>query len=213
MNKILICLIIWINLSPLCTSGVIFPSCQFGKQFYLSGSIKVIKKFKPDVSVNGKLYLSDPASLRNFYSATTDLYVYKYQDTYNFSIFTNKAGTQYLKASIYEGSLKHQYSLFEIGYLKKMSSLDNLNRKYETECSTLKTESGIALGMNFDQVVNLKGDGYKMHTNKSDTIITYRIEIGDVSGLCEKYNMPGYEMNLTIKNRTVNKISYGFDYP
>lgn len=211
MNSKLIYLVVWIVFSPLYINST--PPYKIEKQSYLSSSIKTTKRFKPDISVNGILYLNNPTSLKSFYPMTGDLYVYNHQDMYIFSLFTNKSESQYLKANIYEGSLKHQYLLFEIGYLNKSSPLSDLNKKYKTEYDTLETESGLKLGMDLNQVIDIKGNDYKIHINKSDTTITYRIETGDTSGLCEQYNMPGYEMSLKIKNKLVYKIMYGFDYP
>lgn len=169
--------------------------------------------FKPDSTVNKKLCLSDPGSLEKFYPVTKDLSLHLNQDTYAFNLFCNSSHTEYLKTYLYEGAFKNEFSFFEIGYLKDEAFLRKTDKKYDTDYTAFETESKLALGMDFSEVLNIKGSGYSIQESKHDSIITYRIEAGDDSGFCERYNMPGYSLSLNIKNGKVNKIRYGFDYP
>lgn len=78
------------------------------------------------------------------------------QDIYAFCLFLNSSHTQYLKAFTYEGALKNEFSLFEIGYLNE--ELFKGSKKYHTDYISFETESQLALGMTLDSVLDIKGD-------------------------------------------------------
>lgn len=168
--------------------------------------------FIPDTTVNEKLYLNNYNSIMSFYPCIDSLYLHLEQDVYAFCLFANISHTQYLKAFIYEGSLKNEFSLFEIGYLNHENIFSN-GQIHDTKYSSFKTESGLSLGMDFESVLSVKGNEYDLQKRDKDSLIIYRIEADDISGFCKKYNMPSYSLCLTIKNSKVNKIVYGFDYP
>lgn len=168
--------------------------------------------FIPDTTVNEKLYLNNYNSIMSFYPCIDSLYLHLEQDTYAFCLFANIYHTQYLKAFTYEGSLKNEFSLFEIGYLNN----ENLFLKgqiNDTNYPSFRTESGLSLGMDFESVLSVKGNEYDLQKREKDSLVIYKIDADDIFGFCKKYNMPSYSLCLTIKNSKVNKIVYGFDYP
>lgn len=163
----------------------------------------------PDTTINDKLKLNNYGSIEFF---TKD---YKYVKTIDrirespVAAFTNSNDTEYLLASQYEGSTKNSYSLFEIGYVKDAKlkiAFNNVDEK------TFQTESGIHLGMSLKDLIQLKGNDYKIVAQK-DTVVTYRINDYNKSKFLKKYSMPGYFIECHIKNSQISNFIFGFDYP
>lgn len=172
--------------------------------------VKVGKQIFPDTTVNSKIMLSNDESLKEFYSKEVRTF-----DRIRESpvvVFTNKKNSEYLIAYQYEGGIKNSFDCFEFGYLKDDESLVEIS-KFETPEIKFTTESKISLGLNLQEIVNIKGLNYKTEINKNLTTVIYRDSDYDNSLFLKKYNMPGYFMEFTLKDDKLIKVKYGFDYP
>jgi hypothetical protein len=172
--------------------------------------VKVEKQILPDTTVNNKLMLSNDKSLKRFYS--NEVRTLERIRESPVVVFTNKDNSEYLIAYQYEGGIKNSYDCFEFGFLKDDESLGKIS-KFKTSEIKFKTESKISLGLNFDQIINLKGLNYKTEINKNLTTVIYRNTDYDNSLFLKRYNMPSYFMEFTLKDDKLIKVKYGFDYP
>lgn len=165
----------------------------------------------PDTSINKKLFLENYKSLSNFCSNKKSLPLVEMLRESPVVIFGNKSEKQYLLAYQYEGSSLNNYSCFEIGYFEDDIDvkLEKFNKIEEVD---FHTESGLRLGLSFEEVVQIKGGGYKQQKISDYIVLNYRIEDYENSFLKE-YNMPGYFIEIKLKNNMVSNIKFGFDYP
>ena len=176
----------------------------------ISGLCRGQKPFQPDTTINGKLVLENPESVKAFYVAPGVPAICENRiRPYPFSLFLNKEGTQYLFAYCYEGSLKNQYSAFEIGYADDIAPLEGI--KYVTvQDSLFASETGIALGMDIKDLKNSKGMNCQTK-EESGTWLFYRLDAQ--SEFCRKYGMPDYVLKVRVKDGRINRIWFGFEYP
>lgn len=171
---------------------------------------KVEKQIFPDTTVNSKIMLSNDESLKEFYS--NEVRTFDRIRESPVVIFTNKKNSEYLITYQYEGGVKNSFDCFEFGYLKDDESLVEIS-KFETSEIKFTTESKIYLGLNLQEIINIKGLNYKTETNKKLTTVIYRDSDYDNSSFLKRYNMPGYFMEFTLKDSKLIKVKYGFDYP
>lgn len=175
----------------------------------ISGLCRGQKSFQPDTTINGKLVLENPESVKAFYTGSKVPVICENRIRLEpFCLFLNKTGTQYLFAYCYEGSLKNQYSAFEIGYADDIASLKGI--KYITvQDSLFVSETGITLGMDINELKNNKGMNFQV-SEESGTWL-YRLDAQ--SEFCRKYGMPDYVLKVRVKDGRVNWIWFGFEYP
>ena len=69
------------------------------------------------------------------------------------------------------------------------------------------------LGISLANIIKIKGNGFKKESVNGETILKYRIEDFATSAFLKQYNMPGYFIELVLKEDKVVKIVFGFDYP
>lgn len=163
--------------------------------------------FIPDTTINNKLMLENYQSAREFYSAIDKIDLVNLIRESPVVIFCNKDQTEYLLAYQYEGDMKNAFSCFEIGYFNEKefsSGFSITNEPY------FMTENNIQLGMPVDKLISIKGNNY---TSKKDSTILYQIENYSSSAYLQRYNMPAYFLECTIKNSKINKIKFGFVQP
>jgi hypothetical protein len=166
----------------------------------------------PDTTINNKFFLKDYKSLSNFYSTNDPLLLVEEIRESPVIIFGNKSNKEYLLAYQYEGDTENAYSCFEIGYFEddKMLSLERSN---QTEETNFQTESGLRLGLSLDEITLIKGKEYEQQESGGYVVINYSIEDYKNSPFLKRYNMPGYFIQIRLKNNAVRKITFGFDYP
>lgn len=168
------------------------------------------KKFQPDTTINGKLVLENPQSVKAFLPDSQSPEICENRmRPYPFSLFVNKTGTTYLLAYCYEGSLRNEYSGFEIGYVTDIAPLEGI-KHYTVPDSLFTTETGIMLGMDVEELIKIKGKDFQK-TDENGSWLVYRI--GAESDFCRKYGMPDYVMKVRVSNGKINRICFGFEYP
>lgn len=171
-----------------------------------------LKKVSPDSTINKLLLLENSESLKRFYSKDKTISTIEKLRESPIAIFSNSDKSQYLLAYHYEGNPKDQFSCFEIGYFENDKKLIQ-NPSYSIDNKVFETESKLSLGITLEKLIEIKGDGYVSKKDKDQLIVTYRIDNYDKTLFLKRYNMPGYFMEFTLKNNTVTKILFGFDYP
>ncbi|CAN5193060.1 hypothetical protein BH09BAC2_BH09BAC2_18830 [soil metagenome] len=174
--------------------------------------IKKSERFEPDTTVNKKLFLENYLSSEKFYAKINVVDLVEKIRSSPVVIFSNTNNDEYLLAYQYEGNSKNSFSSFEIGYVKSLEGVD-AKKIYQSNESSFKTESGLKLGLSFAEIVNIKGKGFKKKDAGNETILSYRIEDYDKSTFLRRYNMPGYFIELVLKEDKVIKVLFGFDYP
>lgn len=176
----------------------------------LCGICRGQKQFQPDTAINGKLVLENPQSVKTFLPDLQSPEICENRmRPYPFSLFVNKTGTTYLFAYCYEGSLRNEYSGFEIGYVTDIAPLEGI-KHYTVPDSLFTTETGIMLGMDVEELIKIKGKDFQK-TDENGSWLVYRI--GAESDFCRKYGMPDYVMKVRVSNGKINRICFGFEYP
>ncbi len=192
--------------------SLILSNCNGSIESKINSRTKIdLKKdtvsVKPDLIVNG-LRLLDETSLHNL--TRKEVHIKEYIRAHPSVIFLNEENTQYLIASQYEGDIANYFSLFELGYLQDETSFDTIGIK--TQIKDFVTESGLKLGISFNQLIALKGNGYKESTEGEIKVISYTIEDPN-NFLIKETGLPLYYIQVFLKNDTVFRIVFGFEYP
>ncbi|MGS2764688.1 hypothetical protein [Sinomicrobium sp. M5D2P9] len=165
----------------------------------------------PDTTINQKLFLENENSLSDFYHSPRSLALIERIRESPVIIFGNKNNSEYLLAYQYEGNTENAFSCFEIGYFNDQITLRE--KTNPTESSDFKTESGIGLGISMEDVIQIKGENYKVEESEGYRIMTYRMDDYGNSSFLKRYNMPGYFIRIALKDDIVRRITFGFDYP
>src|SRR5574344_378960 len=137
-------------------------------------------RFIPDSTINNTLILSNSESSKLFFKDIADVHLQEDISPYNplgysFSVFINKDSSQYLSAFEFDGDVKNAYSAFEIGDVS-VDFFKEVRNFYSTDYIDFKTESGVSLGMQYNDFIELKGkDCYK----KDEGIIVYYLDTDD----------------------------------
>ncbi|WP_430613530.1 hypothetical protein [Flavobacterium sp. JP2137] len=168
--------------------------------------------FVPDTTINKKLFLENSSSLVGIYSGSKPLKLIERLRESPINIFVNKSNKEYLLAYQYEGNTNYTYSCIEIGYLEDDKVIKS-NDLTQTEETYFKTESGLSLGLSLEEVVNIKGKEYEQQEFNDFIVLSYRIDDYESSAFLKRYRMPGYFIQIKLKNNIVTKITFGFDYP
>lgn len=176
----------------------------------IGGLCRGQKPFQPDTTINGKLVLENPPSVKRFCAASEIPAISENRiRPYPFSLFLNKGETQYLFAYCYEGSQQNRYSAFEVGYVDDIAPLEGI--KYNvTPDSLFASETGIALGMDIKRLKSNKGPDFQV-SDENGTWMVYRLDAQ--SEFCRKHNMPDYLLKVRTKDGRINRIWFGFEYP
>ena len=166
----------------------------------------------PDTTINKKLFLENYKSLSNFYSNENPLELVERLRESPVIIFGNESNKEYLLAYQYGGNMENAFSCFEIGYFEddKNVSLETFNQTRE---NNFQTESGLHLGLSLDDVIRIKGQEYEQQKSGDYIVLNYKIEDYENSLFLKEYNMPGYFIEIRLKDNIVRKITFGFDYP
>jgi hypothetical protein len=161
--------------------------------------------FIPDSTVNNRLKLAAPSSLKTFFIGSVELVDFLRESPV--AVFCNKDKSEYLLAYQYEGTVRDGFSCFEIGYMNDTI----LRQKFaNVDSNIFSTESEIKLGLSVKSLIEKKGDSYKILGR--DTIIEYRVPDMN-SDFLKRYNMPGYFIQCAIHDEKIKRIKFGFDYP
>ncbi|MEO4004946.1 hypothetical protein [Flavobacterium sp. CAU 1735] len=171
-----------------------------------------VKEVAPDTTINKILMLENGESLQKFYKDYKMISTVDRLRESPIVIFSNSDKSQYLLAYQYEGGSKNNFSCFEIGYFDNDKKLSK-DSSYNTSDRIFQTESKLVLGLSLDEIIKIKGDGYKSKDENGETIITYRIDDYEKSPFLLRYNMPGYFIEFRLKNNKATRITFGFDYP
>lgn len=162
----------------------------------------------PDSTINNTLKLGNSLSASSFFP-----HKIKLLDSIRESpvaVFKNATKDKYLMAYHYEGSSENQFSVFEIGYVKRSAPYP----AHIVRDNDFITESGVRLGLKRETLLRIKGNDFESDLNSSkDTVIRYRIADYQHSPFCKRYNMPGYFYECTFKNGLISLIRFGFYYP
>lgn len=162
---------------------------------------------QPDLAVNG-LKLLDESSVRNIISKK--LQAKDFIRAHPAVVFLSNDNIQYLIASQYEGDIANYFSLFEVGYLRDQPGLDSVGVKIQY--NDFISDSGLKLGMNLNQLIELKGKRYKEYSEHGVKVLSYTIDNPD-SPFIRETGLPLYFINVSLKNNKVFKIIFGFEYP
>lgn len=191
-----------------CLIGLLF-SCKESSKKEIN-SDRVVKKgvkvqkeensFKPDMTINNQITLMKPC---DFLENTM---------RYNDRVFLkNKSNTQYLILGINYGEKKNQFKEAEITndlnfeqYFIQNDSLDF----YTLDTEIFKTDSSIQLGMNKQDIINIKGLNFR----EIEDGISYILEYPN-SKILKEYNMPIYYARFYFKENVLVKYSFGFETP
>lgn len=163
----------------------------------------------PDTTINNKLKLDNYSSIELFTRDYKSIKTIEDVRESPIAAFLNSNGKEYLFAYHYEGNTKNSFSLFEVGYVKDIKQKIEFNSVDER---IFETENGIRLGLSLKNLIDIKGDEYKLSIEK-DSIITYRINGDSNSNFLNRYGMPGYFIECRIKNAMISSLRFGFDYP
>ena len=174
------------------------------KSTILNDSIYGENKFIPDSTINNVLILNNRESSKKFYPKISSENLINFLRESPVLGFSDKTRKEYLLLYQYEGGVKDEFSCFEIGYISDLQK-----EITKTGYSSFKTESGLKLGMSFEELIKIKGKDY---TKKENNII-YQINDYSNSIFLRKYNMPSYFLECTMKDDKIIKIKLGFDYP
>jgi len=127
-------------------------------------------------------------------------------------VFVNQNETEYLLTYFYYGDSKNVFSAFEIGLLSDDSGVtkDFVNTDYPK----FQTESGISLGLSYEEVILVKGDKYIVtKSNEGMLVVSYSFDNYAKSTFLQRYNMPSYFMTYSFTDSILDNIYFGFDYP
>lgn len=166
----------------------------------------------PDTSINRKLYLENQKSLEIFYSLSKPIQLVERIRECPVAIFCNNSKKEYLLAYQYEGNSHNSFSCFEVGYFADDKTI-SVEKSFVTNETKFQTESGLHLGISFEEVIHIKGKGYDQLTTGAYIVLKYRIDDFEKNSFLKRYNMPGYYMEISLKSNVVKKIMFGFDYP
>ena len=160
--------------------------------------------FIPDSTVNSRLFLNNRESARQFYSKiSSEKLIERFKES-PVLVFSSKSN-EYLIVYQYEGAGNHEFSCFEIGDMKDLKDVAII----ESDYNKFETESNLRLGLSFDQLKSIKGEVYKREGDK----VIYVEDDYSNSNFLKRYNMPAYFLECTLKNDTIHKIKFGFEYP
>lgn len=125
--------------------------------------------------------------------------------------YYSKNCKQLLSLTQHPGDNKYQISIIKVEYAKK----DDYGYR-RLNVDTLKTEKGIMLGMSKYDVIDRLGNCYiVIDSTKEYMVLRYQIEARKVSKthLLATHNMPSYSASYSIRNGTLEKFEFGFEYP
>ena len=123
------------------------------------------------------------------------------------SVVCNK-GKQRLSVYFHPGNMTKEFSEFEISFIDEKTNKDLLTRDKE-----FKTESGIKLGLNMENLMSIKGEPHNTTVNDNRTVLHYKITDFKNSAFLSKYNMPIYYSDYEFENDFLIKFKFGFEYP
>jgi hypothetical protein len=166
--------------------------------------------FKPDSSINNRLFLDYDQSVFAFCQDKKKIHLIEHIRESSVVIFSNQQKDEYLLTYFYEGNTQYAYSCFEIGYFEDDAKVKK-NLAIVSKEALFKTESNLGLGSALAEVIQVKGKNYKTRTFGKDTILTYYLS--DKNAFVKRYFMPGYFMEFKVRDNKVRRITFGFDYP
>ena len=182
--------------------------CIITLLFCLCGMCRAQKPFQPDSTINRTFVLHNSQSAKLFHPGVANLQIEKSRvRPYQFTLFLSSDSTQYLFAYHYEGNPKHQYSAFEVGYVR---DLPKGIPHYVSQAPCFATESGVKPGISLHDLEKLKGANYRKEDDHG-TWLVYRMD--DTAEFCQKYAMSGYAMKVRITDGQVVSVWFGFEYP
>jgi len=185
-------------------TGQGFPA--IGQSFPATGQRLPVNKigWTPDTTLNNKLKLLDPASVRQNLGDQNGKLI---DDSKASRVqFANSSNSEYLILYHLAGSNANSFNEFEIGNLKAK------NKSFKTTAfASFSTESGIQIGMGKDALITIKGKEFTTAKRGGYTILRYSTKIGRFgSGILQRYNMPIYEAEYSFSENKLVKFIFGF---
>jgi hypothetical protein len=172
-------------------------------------AIKNDVEFAPDTSINGKLFLRAPNSLNYFFINEFEMTPNSENQEFPAVFFCSIDSNKYVALYHYYGDLKNQYSLFEVGYCDSIQFKVKYNFSHYND---FFTESKIRLGMTKKELINRKGENFKIRNVGKQVILKYIVD--DMNSVfLKRYNMPVYFAEYYIVNNKIFKFRFGFEYP
>lgn len=157
-----------------------------------------------DTTVNAKLKLLDPASIREIIGDQRKNIIEDQQASR--VQLTNKTNSEYLILYHLDGANGNSFNEFEVGRL-----MGNHNAFKTTMITSFYTESGVHLGMSVDSLMALKGKTFKRTDAKENTTLSYRVtDTHALHSILKRYNMPFYEAHYFFKENKLIKFVFGF---
>lgn len=166
--------------------------------------------FKPDSTINKRLFLEDYESSLAFFPNINKYKTHEFIRSHPIMIFSNEQKNEYLIAFQYEGGSKNEFDCFEIGYFEDDKRV-NKKLALSSKETIFKTESGLGLGTTLEEITRIKGKNFQMKTKGKDMILSYHLN--DKHPFVKRYYMADYFMELRLRENKVRQITFGFEYP
>ncbi|MBA3649697.1 MAG: hypothetical protein H0W62_14330 [Chitinophagales bacterium] len=168
-----------------------------------------IHSFMPDTSINGLLFLNNPASIKNGFGDIMSLLEKEkdYPDLY----LLDSTKKEYLRMVLFPGSSRNSISQFEVGYYADLPAATKITT---SRFLSFYTESQLKLGISKEQSIQIKESDYKEEKGKNNQIIIrYVLNDFNKSAFLKRYNMPVYFAEYWFKENKLIKYWFGFEYP
>lgn len=174
------------------------PSCTF-KSDKAETIINKDLSFLPDSSISGLIFLRNDSLTE---MKCGDLMgIIDNSLAYPSGYISNIDTTEVAKITIYPGDTYNTFSVIEV------SNYSNQPIKKYFPVKHFITESGIKLGVNKNEVIEIKGN---LFVEKNNSI---EYKASEKNKFLLKKNFPFYTASYEFKNDTLSKFQFGFDYP
>lgn len=185
----------------------ILPFCFLGLGF--NSVLYCQQSFIPDTTLNNEVVLMNVRSIIRYLG---DISSYRFEDDELPRVcFIDRSKRYYIILTKLPGGNANRFIFFEVGFLDNGASNLCLNRN--VYFNSVSTESGIKLGMSFNEFKLVKGTRYKKSNIGDKVKISFRVNSdNDTYGILKKYNMPIYEANYYFQKGKLIRYGFGFPY-
>jgi hypothetical protein len=160
-----------------------------------------LKDFKFDVKINDLEFNNPKSIIENV--GTLEERIMEGENL-PYVTFLNENKTEKLKVVLFPGSSFNDVYQFRVCYYKN-DSIPFHTTKY----SDFRTESGIKLGITKNELINIKGKGFREEGNA----LRYEIYDYEKPDFFKKYNLPIYYAVYTFETEKLIEFEFGFVYP
>lgn len=162
------------------------------------------KSFNPDISIS-KISLLDTVNITSFLGK--DVMLKLKRGIIKSASFSNLEQDQTLEVFFHPGSHLNEFSEFRV-----------FKSKNENDTSSIKiqnfiTESGVLLGIDISNLIEIKGIPSSKRFSESFTVYEYVIDDYTTSHFLKKYTRPIYYARYFFENRKLVRFEFGFGYP